>query len=175
MRLLICGTRNWPGTWEDVAVHLPDDGNGVSVVIHGACSNVVGGVQVSVDMIADFIARGLGVSVERYPVTHALDGPWPSAGPRRNARMLRDGKPDRGIAYGPLYKRAAQRGTPGDPLACTRAQGHKGRCGEASGGLWKPTGTGGMVRIMLRAGLPVRWISEPGAESVELTKMPEMP
>jgi hypothetical protein len=25
----------------------------------------------------------------RYPVDHALDGPWPAAGHRRNERMLR--------------------------------------------------------------------------------------
>ena len=33
-------------------------------------------------------ARMRGVDVEAVPVDHALDGPWPGAGPRRNGRML---------------------------------------------------------------------------------------
>lgn len=36
---------------------------------------------------------------QRYPVVNSIDGPWPAAGHRRNARMLRLGMPDRGIAF----------------------------------------------------------------------------
>jgi hypothetical protein len=162
-RLLVCGTRNWPGSWEDIAVHLPDDGADVTI-IHGACSRkeprwvhgAAVNVEVSVDMLADFIARGLGWTVEPYPIDHSLDGPWPAAGPRRNARMLSKSKPDRGIAFGALWKV--------EPPRTLRDGGH-----------WKRTGTGGMVAMMLRAGLLVRWIAAPGADPVDLVEMPGPP
>jgi len=162
MRLLVCGTRQWSGSWEDIAEHLPEDmrAHGVTV-IHGACSRKInrrvrGGLvpcEVSVDMIADFVVRRLGFAVEPYPVDHALDGPWPAAGPRRNARMLREGKPTHGLAFGPLVK-------PGGA--------------SLTAGL-KTTGTGNMVGLMLAARIPVRWVSAPGAASCEITALPAIP
>lgn len=151
MRLLLCGTRNWPGAWEDIAVHLPEDGADVTI-LHGACSNVVirdgHRVQVSVDTIVDWIAHGLGWLTERFPADWQRDGK--SAGPKRNARMLAEGKPDRGIAFGALYRSKST----------------------ATSKTWKRTGTGDMVNRMLRAGLPVRWIEKPGAHAIDLTEMP---
>jgi len=141
MRLLVCGSREWLGAWEEIGGQLPDVDD--LTVIHGACSSVVGGVQRSVDMLADFVARGLGYHVDPYPVDHALDGPWPGAGPKRNARMLRDGRLTHGLAFGPLW----------------RVTG-------------RVTGTGDMVRRMLTAGLPVRWVAAPGFDAVDLTEMP---
>lgn len=158
MRLLICGTRNWPGAWEDIGIHIPE--NDTDVIVHGACSNVVDGIQVSVDMLVDFIANGLGIPVERYPVDRAIDGPRPGAGPRRNARMLRDSKPDRGMAFGPLF---TWREFSGD---------RKKKHGDGAG-FWKQSGTGDMVQRMLRAGLSVCWIASPNAPPVDLIKMPE--
>lgn len=149
MRLLVCGTREWPGTWEDIGEHLPDSGD--VTVIHGACSRIMGGVEVSVDTLAAFVARGLGFHLEAYPVDHQIDGPWPAAGPRRNARMLADGKPDSGLAFGALWKR----------------ESHVSKWPKR----WKHTGTGDMVSKMLAAGLPVRWVSVPRAEPVGLETM----
>ncbi len=100
-------------------------------------------------MLADFAARGLGHDVEAYPVDRRLDGPWPSAGPRRNERMLRLGRPERGLAFGALWKRAGQG--------------------------WKHTGTGGMCALMLAARVPVRWVAGAEAEAVELVEMPGPP
>ena len=40
-----------------------------------------------------------GLSGQRFLVVHAVDGAWPAAGPKRNSRMLRDGRPDYGIAF----------------------------------------------------------------------------
>ncbi len=155
-RLLVCGSRDWPGTWEDIATHLPEP---PAVIIHGACSRTsVRGrakCEVSVDMLADFAARGLGMTVLPFPVDHAIDGPWPAAGPRRNARMLRDGQPTHGLAFGPLWRWQSTR-TPGRYT-------------------WRHTGTGGMVSLMLAAGLPVRWIASPDAPAVDLVAMPEPP
>lgn len=153
-RILVTGSREWPGTWEDMAVHFPEDGD--VTIIHGACSRIRRGVQVSADMLADFIARGLGFAVEAYPVDHRIDGPWPGAGPLRNARMLAKSKPDRGLAFGALWKI-------GTGYAAMRS------------GYWKHTGTGGMVSLMLDARLPVRWIAAPDAPAVDLVKMPEAP
>jgi hypothetical protein len=164
-RILVCGSREWPGTWEDIAAHFPDEEEECHlVVIHGACSRLVRkvsfgrtfeNVEVSVDMIADFAARNLGHDVEPYPVDHAIDGPWPAAGPRRNARMLGDGAPDRGLAFGPLYKPARSVLVRGIPFPTT--------------------GTGDMVRRMLRAGLSVRWVPAPNAHAQDLTAMPSPP
>ncbi len=118
--------------------------------MHGDCPT-------GADHIADSWAIGSMFANKptliRFAVDHALDGPWPGAGPRRNARMLRDGKPDRGLAFGALWK----------PETAPR-RGH--------GGVWRHTGTGGMVSLMLAAGLPVRWIAAPGAAAVGLVTMP---
>ncbi len=119
-------------------------------IIHGACSRFSGGVQKSVDMIVDFVARGLGHGIERYPVNHDLDGPWPGAGPARNRRMLAV-RPDQGLAFGPLWKM--------DPT--WRRYRH--------------TGTGHMVSLMLAAKLPVRWVLAPTLDAVDLTEIPSSP
>ena len=182
MRILVCGSREWPGTWEDI--ELPDDDN--VTVIHGAYSRIIGGVQVSVDMLADFVARGLGHAVDPYPVDHAIDGPWPGAGPRRNARMLRDGKPDRGLAFGPLWKRKpiqVPNCTCGRPLWSSRLHDRKCPLRNSTMSLaialfdstYIHTGTGDMVSKMLAAGIPVRWVASPGACALDLTTMPEPP
>jgi len=165
VRILVCGTREWDGAWEEIAVQLPDhcDPNiGHVTIIHGACSRLRGGVQVSVDMLADFIAHRLGFTAEPYPVDHRIDGPWPAAGPRRNARMLSKSKPDRGLAFGALWKPHPS------ARAISAAYGEEVKS-------WKHTGTGGMVAMMLRAGLPVRWDSAPGAAALDLLAMPEAP
>jgi hypothetical protein len=73
------------------------------------------------------------------------------AGPIRNAQMLAEGKPHRGLAFGPLWRM------------------------DAAWKRYKPTGTGDMVNRMLAAGLPVRWVAAPGVEAVDLTAMPAPP
>lgn len=104
MRVLVCGGRHYndkrriyevldalspeprdnptPGCW------LPQ---GVTVIA-GACPT-------GADNLAIEWAIVNWVSFEEYPVDHQLDGPWPGAGPRRNARMLRLSKPDKVIAF----------------------------------------------------------------------------
>lgn len=152
MRLLVTGNRNWTDS-DDIAFHLalifgtdPD-----RLVIHGNCGDLNHRergrrVPMGADVLAGWCAAGVGAAVDVYPVDHALDGPWPNAGPRRNERMFRESRPDRGLAFGALWKRSM--------------------------GMWKKSGTGGMVSIMLGAGLPVRWVAEPGARHVDLVKMP---
>lgn len=84
VKVLICGPRNWleQRPVEDVLRLLPKG----TTVIHGGAPGV--------DMIAGFVAKDiLGLRVRSYPVDHALDGPWPGAGPRRNERMLNSEHP----------------------------------------------------------------------------------
>ena len=68
---------------------------GIARLIHGACSVGHGGA----DMLADVWAKSRGVPIQAFPVDHALDGPWPGAGPNRNGRMLREGKPDGAVGF----------------------------------------------------------------------------
>jgi len=141
MRLLVCGSRGWKDSdviAREMAPFLAD--GGPRVVIHGAAPGA--------DAIAGWLAHfGFCVYTEEFPAD------WTEgkrAGPLRNARMLAEGKPDRGLAFGPLY----------------RADG-------------KRTGTGDMVQRMLPKDparrLPVRWVAAPDAPAVDLTEMPEPP
>lgn len=143
MRLLVCGSRDWTdrnAIARELIALAPD------VVIHGAATGA--------DFIAETEAKawgrtsGRGISVVGYPAEWARDGK--AAGPIRNARMLAEGKPDRGLAFGALRKR--------DTFSRSL--------------LWRHTGTGDMVAKMLRAGLPVRWVATPGSSAVDLTKVP---
>ncbi len=166
MRLLVCGPREWPGTSDDIAAHLPPafDPSNVTI-IHGGCSRWRKGVQVSVDMLTDGVARAIGYRVEVFPADWSKGN---GGGPSRNARMLADGKPDSGLAFGALWKRAVCGSCGGDfegMVDCRKCIG--------SGGVWKRTGTGDMVKRMLDARLPVRWIEAPGAPAVDLVEMPE--
>lgn len=68
--------------------------HGPVIVRHGACQWTNGKLQGKlrgVDLLAELWAERNQAGVEQVPVTHALDGPWPGAGPRRNRRMLERG------------------------------------------------------------------------------------
>jgi hypothetical protein len=95
-----------------------------------------------------------GHDFEEFAVNPALDGPWPGAGPRRNARMLRYGRPTHGLAFGPLWK---------------------GRDDVRGMKAWKPTGTGAMVSYMLSAHVPVLWVPAPGVAAQGLGEFPSPP
>lgn len=175
MRIIVTGSREWPGTWEDIAVHMPESGD--VTIIHGACSRIMKGVEVSVDTLAAFAARGLGHHVEAYPVVHRLDGPWSGAGPGRNKRMFLASKPDGGIAFGPLWRESGTQGRCADCDNVIESTTEHTWCSGTSyvAKSYRRTGTGGMVEILLEAKLPVRWISAPGADPQDLTKMPAPP
>lgn len=173
MRLLVCGPRLWsliPRTlsyqeadirapvadaeryrtyWEIVAL-------APTVVIHGAAS---GADTTAASCAVDWaMEAGVGLVVEPYPADWARDGR--AAGPIRNERMLREGKPDMGLAFGALWRP--------DPRRTVHDKRH---------GLYpdrfKVTGTGDMVSRMLRAGLPVRWVATHDAVAFDLVEMPE--
>jgi len=79
MKVLVCGPRRWlhQKSIEDALRSFPPG----TVLVHGAARGA--------DCIAGFVGEILGFEVREYPVNEALDGPWPAAGVRRNARMLR--------------------------------------------------------------------------------------
>ncbi len=52
------------------------------------CGRLVHDGARGADAEAMYWAAGHGFEVAGYKVDHALDGPWPWAGPRRNERML---------------------------------------------------------------------------------------
>src|SRR5688500_7399572 len=96
MRLLVCGGRFFKSR-EAVAraldrVRLEYEHDDV-VLVSGACH--LGGA----DKLAEDYAHEHGWTVEAYPVDHRVDGLWPGAGPRRNGRMLRNGRPDLVVAF----------------------------------------------------------------------------
>lgn len=92
MRLLVTGPRDLKDYY---LVHEVLDGihavTPITVLIEGGAPGT--------DRFARRWAEDRGVATDPCPVDHALDGPWPAAGPRRNARMLRKKKPDRGLAF----------------------------------------------------------------------------
>jgi hypothetical protein len=93
MRVLVCGSRDW----EDREAifrrleKLPKD----AVVIHGAASRRIGGIERSADMLADESARLLGLEVERFPANWRIGK---RAGRERNLQMI-NSEPDLVLAF----------------------------------------------------------------------------
>lgn len=94
-RLLVCGGRDFTNV---AAVERALDRilkeRGIACVIEGECPTAV-----NPDKMARDWGDARGIQVHRCPVDHALDGPWPGAGPRRNRRMRDVYRPDAGVAF----------------------------------------------------------------------------
>ena len=111
-RILVCGGRKWVDRSATFAAlthaqrKAVEKGLFIEAIIHGATIDMRWGR--SADWLADDWAREVGIRVERYPVDVMVDGPWPAAGHRRNARMLQSAWPVHGgIAF------SGQNGTAG--------------------------------------------------------------
>ena len=104
-RVLVCGSRDWTDT-AAIRAELATLPAG-SVVIHGdngydAVGRALWGQpdQLAVrgaDKLAGAIARELGLVLEVYSPDWKAHGR--SAGPKRNQRMLTEGKPDQALAF----------------------------------------------------------------------------
>jgi hypothetical protein len=66
MRVLVCGSRDW-GDRKTIFYRLEQLPRN-AVIIHGAASKKIDGIECSADMLADECARILGLEVERFPV-----------------------------------------------------------------------------------------------------------
>jgi hypothetical protein len=86
MRLLVCGSRTWtdrPRLWQVLDRLVTAHGDGQVVLIEGDARGA--------DRLAGQLARERGWRLERYPADWTRHGR--AAGFRRNARMLREGRP----------------------------------------------------------------------------------
>ena len=83
MKVLVCGPRIWleQKPIEEALRTFPTG----TILVHGGARGA--------DVIAGFVGELFGFEVREYAVDHALDGPWPAAGVRRNSRMLRGEHP----------------------------------------------------------------------------------
>lgn len=87
MRVLVCGDRNWTNysIIRSVLESLPTS----TLIIEGEAKGA--------DSIARDIAKMLGMTVIQFPADWTKYGK--AAGPIRNRQMLKEGKPDRVIAF----------------------------------------------------------------------------
>jgi hypothetical protein len=100
MRLLVCGSRTWTDRsrlWQVLDQLVREHGDGQVVT-------VIEGDARGADRLAGQLARERGWRLERYPADWTREGR--AAGVRRNAQMLRQGRPDLVVAFtvGPLQQ-----------------------------------------------------------------------
>lgn len=101
MKVLVTGSRDWSDAKaiEREFAKLPAG----TIIVHGHCPT-------GADAMADKLAMKMGFPIRRYPADwdgeRAATGSPVAAGPKRNARMIReehpdkDGKPiDKGLAF----------------------------------------------------------------------------
>ncbi len=86
-RLLICGGRGWTNyqaIYREVKARMPLD-----CIIHGDAPGA--------DTLADRVGKALGIPVLPFPADWTKY--WKAAGPIRNRRMLKEGKPTEVIGF----------------------------------------------------------------------------
>lgn len=93
--------------------------------------HVAAGGMTGVDSLVEQWAKNRGVRFRRYAVDHAIDGPWPGAGPRRNKRMHDDFQPHEVVAF------PGGRGT-GSMMAIARRAGTRVNEVRYTGDDWSP-------------------------------------
>lgn len=92
MRVVICGPRDM--TDYHLVFEVLDGIHKVTPI-----TALIEGGALGADRFGRHWAESRGVPNDRCPVDPAKDGAWPAAGPRRNSRMLREKRPDRGVAF----------------------------------------------------------------------------
>lgn len=88
--VLVCGGRDYENRdWLFSVLNLAHAANPIKLLIHGGASGA--------DDLAGQWARHVGVAWKAYPAAWKSEGK--AAGPRRNQRMIDEGKPDMVIAF----------------------------------------------------------------------------
>lgn len=98
--VLVCGGRDYAdvrGAFTSLGGLLPKP----TLIVQGGNKGTRRGKKFlpGADLIAAVWAGLMDVPCDEYAVDHAIDGPWPAAGPRRNGRMLRESKPHVVLAF----------------------------------------------------------------------------
>lgn len=94
IRLLVTGSRTWTDSARlDAVLDAVHRRHAIEVLIEGECPT-----EINADKLAREWAESRRVPVVPVPVDHALDGPWPGAGPNRNTRMLAE-RPTHCVAF----------------------------------------------------------------------------
>jgi len=92
IRLLVCGGRTYfDGEHVYRTLDRVKAKHEIEVLIQGGARGA--------DELAKCWALAKGVPWVGFPIDHALDGPWPGAGPARNRHMLHEGKPTAVVAF----------------------------------------------------------------------------
>lgn len=104
MKVLVCGGRNYTDKTKiynvlDALSPEPKDNPTPGCWLPQGLTIINGKCPTGADQIASDWAVVNWVPLLEFPVDHRLDGPWPAAGPRRNARMLQESRPDLVIAF----------------------------------------------------------------------------
>lgn len=104
MRVLVCGGRDYADKAKvyatlDALSPEPKDNPAPGCWLPQGVKIITGKCPTGADAIAGDWAVVNWVNLIEFPVDHTLDGSWPAAGPRRNARMLAASKPDLVIAF----------------------------------------------------------------------------
>lgn len=90
MRVLVCGGRDFDNrNLVNYVLNNLDAQQRIDVIIHGDAPGA--------DLCADDWARHRQIAIVRYPADWTTHGK--STGPKRNARMLTDGRPDLVVAF----------------------------------------------------------------------------
>ena len=105
MRLLVCGGRNF-GVFEDeknfIRKHILEVLclAGTAAYWDREQDTIISGAAPGTDTIAALFAMHMGIPLDQYPISEADWAKYGrAAGPRRNSRMIVEGKPDKVLAF----------------------------------------------------------------------------
>lgn len=105
MRLLVCGGRNF-GVWSDERNFIRKHILKVLCPAGGAAlwdrheDTIISGMATGADTVAAEFARDMRLKLDPYPISEAEWAKYGrSAGPRRNRRMIVEGKPNIVLAF----------------------------------------------------------------------------
>lgn len=105
MRLLVCGGRNFGIFNEErmfIRKHITEllCPAGMAATWHRHLDTIISGMATGADTVAAEFALDMGVKLLSFPITEAEWAKYDrAAGPRRNRRMIVEGKPDTVLAF----------------------------------------------------------------------------